>query len=52
MSFILELFDTLEIPKVLDEVKGVLKLVGRLAVASLPKEKWGIHTMEALRIGQ
>ena len=38
MSFVLEVFDTPEIPRALEQVKKVLKPGGRLGVASMSKE--------------
>lgn len=41
ISFALELFDTAEIPEVLEDVKRVLKKGGRLGVISLSRENKG-----------
>jgi demethylmenaquinone methyltransferase/2-methoxy-6-polyprenyl-1,4-benzoquinol methylase len=47
MSYTLELFDTPEVPKVLKEVKRVLKESGRLGVVSLSREN---EESKALRL--
>ena len=47
MSFVLELFDTPEIPFVLNEIKRLLKPNGRLSVVSLSKENGNSWMLKA-----
>jgi demethylmenaquinone methyltransferase/2-methoxy-6-polyprenyl-1,4-benzoquinol methylase len=47
MSFVLELFDTPEIPVILNEIKRILKPNGRLSVVSLSKENGNSRMLKA-----